>query len=116
VAFAARSRGEAIGIIASGERWGDGSMRPAYEDLIGAGAIMDSLPAGSWSPEARATRSAFVAARDHLEEHLMDCASARELVALGYVRDVQIASELNVSGTVPILHSGAYTARAWPEQ
>jgi 2-phosphosulfolactate phosphatase len=117
VAVAARAWGGAIGVIASGERWGDGSLRPAYEDLVGAGAIMDSLPAGRWSPEARAARSAFLAARDHLTENLMNCASARELVALGYPRDVQIASELNVSGTVPVLHhSGAYTARAQPER
>ena len=71
----------------------------------------------SGSPEARAARSAFLAARDHLTENLMDCASARELVALGYARDVQIASELNVSGTVPVLdHSGAYTAHTNLEQ
>jgi 2-phosphosulfolactate phosphatase len=117
VAVAARARGELIGVIASGERWRDGSLRPAYEDLVGAGAIMDSLPTGGWSPEARAARSAFLDARDDLTENLMDCASARELVALGYARDVLIASELNVSGTVPVLHhSGAYTAHANLEQ
>jgi 2-phosphosulfolactate phosphatase len=117
VAGAARAHGEAIGVIASGERWADGSLRPAYEDFVGAGAIMDSLPTGRWSPEARAARSAFLAARDHLTENLMDCASARELVALGYVRDVHIASQLNVSSTVPVLHhSGAYTALVNVEQ
>jgi len=108
VAVAARARGDVIGIIASGERWSDGGLRPAYEDVVGAGAIIDGLPRGRWSPEARAAVSAFHTARDHLQECLMDCASGRELVALGYARDVQIASELNVSSTVPVFRSGAY--------
>jgi len=111
VAAAARARGETIGIIASGERWrGDGGLRPAYEDFVGAGAIIDALPAGRRSPEAQAAVSAFRSARDHLQDCLMVCASGRELVALGYARDVQIASELNVSDIVPVLSSGAYAA------
>ena len=101
-----------VGIIASGERWGDGGLRPAYEDLVGAGAIIDGLPMGGWSPEAQVAGSAFRSARDHLQDSLMNCASGRELVALGYARDVQIASELNVSGTVPVFQSGAYAADA----
>ena len=112
VAAAARARGDVIGIIASGERWDDGGLRPAYEDLVGAGAIIDGLPLDGWSPEAQAAVSAFRAARDHLQDGLLNCASGRELVALGYARDVQIASELNVSGTVPVFRSGAYAADA----
>lgn len=112
VAAAACARGDTIGIIASGERWDDGDLRPAYEDLVGAGAIMDTLPAGSRSLEAQAAASVFHAAREHLLDCLMDCASGPELVALGYARDVQIASELNVSDTVPVFCSGAYAADA----
>jgi 2-phosphosulfolactate phosphatase len=110
VAAAARARGEVIGVIASGERWGDGGLRPAYEDLVGAGAILDGLPADGRSPEAQAAVSVFQAARDHLEDCLVQCASGRELVAMGYDRDVQMASELNVSGSVPLFQSGAYAA------
>ena len=110
VAAAAHARGRVIGIIASGERWSDGGLRPAFEDLVGAGAIVDALSGNRWSPEAHAAVSAFRAARDHLREYLMDCASGRELAALGYAQDVQIASELNASDTVPVFRSAAYTS------
>jgi len=112
VAAAARARGDVIGIIASGERWGDGGLRPCYEDLVGAGAIIDGLPRSEWSPEAHAAVGAFQTARDTLQQRLLSCASGRELIALGYTRDVEIASELNVSNAVPVFASGAYVADA----
>ena len=112
VAFAARARGEVVGVVASGERWRDGSLRPAYEDLIGAGAIIQHLPVDGRSPEAQAAVSAFQAGRDQVQACVAQCASGRELVALGYEPDVQIASELDVSHTVPVFRSGAYAAEA----
>ena len=114
VAAAAQARGSVVGIVASGERWRDGSLRPAYEDFIGAGALIDALPTGNWSPEAHAAASTFRAARDDLERNLMNCASGRELGTLGYAGDVQIASALNVSDAVPMLRGAAYTADANP--
>ena len=45
-----------LAVIAAGERWPDGSPRPAVEDLWDAGALLDALLTDGWtdlSPEAR---------------------------------------------------------------
>ena len=84
-------------------------MRPAYANLVGAGAILRALAGASVSPEADASMCAFDAARGRLEQLRMSCASGRELVEAGYAADVRTASELDVSAVVPQLRSGAYT-------
>ena len=58
VARAASSLGSSIGVIAAGERWPDGSLRPAIEDLLGAGSIIECMSA-RLSPDAEAARSAY---------------------------------------------------------
>jgi hypothetical protein len=95
---------------------GPTALRPAYEDLLGAGAIIDSMPVGSWSPEAQAAASVFRAARGHVRDSLMESASGRELIALGFATDVQLASELDVSSTVAVFQSGAYITGVKPRQ
>jgi 2-phosphosulfolactate phosphatase len=96
----------AIAVIAAGERWPDGDLRPAVEDLWGAGAIIAGLAAAGWvglSPEADLARVGFLAIRDQELEALLACASGRELVELGYRADVEIAAEVNASIAVPVL-------------
>ena len=111
VARSARARGTPIAIIAAGERWRvDGSLRPSFEDLVGAGAIIDALDGLQMSPEALSARAMFKAARSDLERLLLECASGRELVSKGFSDDVIWASKLDVSRVAPILHAGAFVA------
>jgi 2-phosphosulfolactate phosphatase len=111
VAAAARAVSPPIAIIAAGERWPvNGSLRPSFEDMLGAGAIIDALDRMAMSPEASAVLAVFNSARDDLEHLLLDCASGRELARKGFSDDVIWASKLNVSGVAPVLRSGAYVA------
>jgi 2-phosphosulfolactate phosphatase len=107
VAQAAQTIGGRISVITAGERWPDGSLRPAIEDWIGAGAIIAHLT-GSRSPEAEVAHRTFLQAQPDLAWYLAQCSSGRELIGRGFAEDVQIASELNVSDCVPLLSEGGY--------
>lgn len=109
VAAAAQAYGNRIAIIPAGERWQDGSLRPAIEDWIGGGAIINALN-GSLSPEARAARAAFREAAPDLSQILGRCISGQELVARDFAPDVVLAAAHNVSDTVPTFKNGAYCA------
>ena len=105
-AFAARQTGP-ITLIAAGERWEDGSLRPASEDLIGAGAIIHAIAAEK-SPEATIAEAAFVGVRERLLQVVKACASGIELISKGFPEDVNLAAQLNASECVPVLVSGNY--------
>jgi len=98
--------GRRISVIPAGERW-PGGMRPAIEDLIGAGAIIAQL-AGTRSPEAEIARQAFLSAQPDLAWYLAQCSSGCELAAHGYTDDLALAAALNQSTSVPLLRDGAY--------
>lgn len=103
----AAEAGGPVTVIACGERWSDGSLRPSLEDLLGAGAILASM-AGDPSPEARAAIAAFRDAERVLPEVISQCASGRELTERGWRADVTYAARLNASSTVPVLRHGAF--------
>jgi 2-phosphosulfolactate phosphatase len=105
--MAAQKYGRRISIIPAGERWGDGSLRPAFEDWIGAGAIISQLN-GSLSPEARAALAAFRHAEAETELLVRQCGSGKELIARGFEEDIVLAAALDVSAYVPTLVNGAY--------
>jgi 2-phosphosulfolactate phosphatase len=107
VAQALQERGRRIGVIPAGERWPDGSLRPAIEDLLGAGAIIHSL-AGARSPEAAAAEACFLRFREELAACLFRCGSGKELVERGFSMDVELAAELDTSSQAPVLLNGAY--------
>lgn len=110
VAAGAREAGGVVTLIAAGERWGrlSGRLRPAVEDLLGAGAILSALSPSAPSPEARAAMAAFQVAQPHLRDQLLACASGRELIQKGFARDVEIAAEHDVSQAVPMLRERAF--------
>jgi 2-phosphosulfolactate phosphatase len=110
VAAWVRQHGGRVVVIAAGERWRDGSMRVGVEDLLGAGAILDGLPAATLTPEALVAAAAFRAARPHLAVSLAECTSGQELRARGWAEDVKWAAALDASASVPVLADGAFGA------
>lgn len=112
VAKAAMAYGTPISVIPAGERWkDDNSLRPAFEDLVGAGAVVHYLK-GDASPEAQAALAAYRTACGALEHLLRQCSSGRELIEMGFGSDLALISEVNVSATAPIFRDGAYVS-AW---
>jgi 2-phosphosulfolactate phosphatase len=110
VARVCRSFQAPIAVIAAGERWReDDSLRPAFEDLIGAGAVLAAFGGERPSPEARAAIAAFESVRNDVGAALGACASGRELIELGYEEDVEISAALDVSSAVPVLRGGAFS-------
>lgn len=112
--IAAQGSDTAVVVVPAGERWPDGTLRPALEDLWGAGAVIDTLATrlgerpGHLSPEAELARLAYQHVAGRLDLELASCASGRELLHRGYALDVAIAAELNDSSHVPVLRDGAF--------
>jgi 2-phosphosulfolactate phosphatase len=109
------ARGGRVSVVAAGERWPDGSLRPAVEDLWGAGAVLAALGRDGASPEARAAAAAYDAVRGELSTALPACVSGRELVDGGFGRDVDLAAAVDVSRVVPMLRDGAFVAAGQSE-
>lgn len=117
-----------IAVIAAGELWHhggpgndgglhhDGGLRPAVEDLWGAGAFVAGLVAAgrevfspeAFSPEALMAAAAYDAAEPNLPEFLRGCSSGRELIGMGYPEDVEIAAGLDASSVVALMQDGAF--------
>jgi 2-phosphosulfolactate phosphatase len=102
----------AVAVIAAGERWPDGSLRPALEDLLGAGAVIAALVECGvrvLSPEAEAARACFEGTAD-IAAAVEGSVSGRELADGGFGEDVAIAVESGSCPLVPVLADGAFTA------
>lgn len=94
-----------VTVIAAGERWPDGSLRPSLEDHLGAGAVLSALATyGTWhaSPEADAARALYEGTTS-VADAVRSCASGRELAEAGFAVDVDLAVEVSSSNAVPVL-------------
>jgi 2-phosphosulfolactate phosphatase len=103
---------DAVAVVAAGERWPDDSLRPAVEDLWGAGAFIEALVRRGvvgLSVEAGTALAAYRSVADDLASALRDCASGRELHAHGFPDDVAVAAETGATA-VPILTDGWFVA------
>jgi 2-phosphosulfolactate phosphatase len=100
-----------VGVIAAGERWPDGTMRPCVEDHLGAAGILDQIATapGGLSVEAAVALAAQIGVAD-VPAAIRGCVSGRELIERGYAEDVEIAAQIGVSDVVPVLRQGAFTA------
>jgi len=108
VAEAALRHGPKVSVIPCGERWKeDHSLRPAFEDLIGAGAIISNL-SGSLSPEASVAVAAFDRVQEKLLKTLKQCTSGKELIQMGFEQDIPPTAEVNVDECAPILKDRAF--------
>lgn len=113
--------GARVALVPAGERWPDGSLRPAVEDLWGAGAVLDALleagvgvgagvGEGMLSVEARHARAAYRCVADALTEALRDCASGQELIGVGFGEDVLAAAARDADDVVPLLGPDGFAA------
>ncbi|MET7747287.1 2-phosphosulfolactate phosphatase [Micromonospora sp. NPDC005367] len=100
-----------VGVIAAGERWPDGSLRPGVEDQLGAASVLDALSGvpGGLSVEAAMALAALASTPD-VPAAVRGCVSGRELTEGGFAGDVEIAVQVDVSDVVPVLHQGVFSA------
>jgi 2-phosphosulfolactate phosphatase len=102
VAAHAKTFGTKISVIAAGEQWTDKTIRFAYEDMVGAGAIISYLK-GKLSPESKAGLAVFKESNSSLLNEIKNCSSGKELIERGFEKDIFLACELNSSDNVPVL-------------
>lgn len=96
-----------IGVIAAGERWPDGTLRPCAEDLLGAAAVLDGLTGADLSLEAATTLAVLFNVPD-VASAVRGSTSGRELADRGFALDVELAAQRDSSTVVPVLRSGAF--------
>lgn len=96
-----------VAVVACGERWPDGSLRPSLEDFLGAAALVSAFH-GPLSAEAEAAALAWNATADRVPGLVRQCASGRELDERGWTADLDYACQLDVSAVAPVLTDGGF--------
>jgi 2-phosphosulfolactate phosphatase len=107
-------RGCTAVLVPAGERWADGSLRPALEDHVGAGAVLSALArlgyGPAMSPEALAAAAVFGAAQPRLLDWMKNSVSGKELIDRGFDSDVEVAAALGASRVVPTMADAWFRA------
>jgi 2-phosphosulfolactate phosphatase len=98
-----------VGVVAAGERWPDGHLRPCVEDLLGAAAVIDTLADIDTllSVEAAVALAALAGVPD-VAAAVRGSESGRELLARDFAGDVELAVDRDCSAVVPTLTAGAF--------
>jgi 2-phosphosulfolactate phosphatase len=107
-----RGVAERCTIVPAGERWTSvadelDSLRPAVEDLLGAGAIVDALAGLRRSPEAGTAAAAFAVWCDDIGTAVRSGVSGRELIARGFPDDVELALGIDTVDAAPCWDTAA---------
>ncbi len=97
-----------IGVVAAGEQWPDGALRPCVEDLLGAASILDGLTGAAALSLEAATTLAVLSNVPDLPAAVRGSVSGRELLDRGFGADVDLAAQRDASREVPVLRSGAF--------
>ena len=97
-------------LIPCGERWPDGSLRPAVEDYVAAGGIIAAIGRERGSPEAQAAVAAWEHHRKHHLAQLRECSSASELMQRGFAEDVELCLETDQSTRACRLRGDAWVS------
>ncbi|TAM69526.1 MAG: phosphosulfolactate phosphohydrolase [Microbacteriaceae bacterium] len=100
-----------VAIVAAGEVRADGTTRFCVEDLLTAGAVVDALATVGidyCSPEAAAACAAYTGLARATGHLLTASVSGQQLIEDGQRADVELAAQLDVSDTVPVLRDGAF--------
>lgn len=113
VATMANNYGNKISIIAAGEQWSNKTLRVAFEDLVGAGAIISYLK-GCLSPESKVGLTIFNNSKATLLKDIKKCSSGKELIDRGFEKDILLACDFNSSDNVPVLIDKYFIGQACP--
>lgn len=106
-----RPDGARLLVLAAGEQWPGGQLRPAVEDLWGAGAVVSGLRQRGWlrlSVEAAVAAEAYEAVSGDMRGLLRESTSGQVLAAMGFTDDIDIAAEVDQSTVVPELVLGVF--------
>lgn len=102
-----------VTIVAAGELSADGTLRPAVEDQLGAGAIVEALGVlgiDHTSPEAAMAGEGFRGLRRATRHLLTASGSGRELLDRDKRDEVLNAAEVDAASAVPVLRDGVFAA------